>query len=190
MAMATFFLCLSLLELGLSQEPSAEMLSELIPASFPTQDLSRYTVRYLSQASGSADSEACLRQQPPLSGANATQQSCSTIRYSLSGGNRTGTMFFGNSYLILVVSKGRYPYIGNIQLWGFSNIIVAKNPLEANETVFMCDQKNYTGYNNMYFVDAKNIAFIGITFSNCGPFSPGFTFTNASNTVIDGCSFR
>ncbi len=179
----------SLVALGGSQ-PSAELLSSLIPARFPNRDLSRYTIRYLSQSSSSADSEACLQPQPPQGEANSTLQSCSTIRYSLSGGERSGTTFYNTSYLILVVSPGRYPYNGTIKLIDFSNIIIAKNPLEADEAVFMCHSKHSRIYNNLFFEGAENIALLGMTFSNCGPLSTGITIRDADNTVINSCIFK
>ncbi len=186
-------LLLGLLAFGGSSppQPSAEeMLNGLIPARFsPRGDLSSYTIHYLSQSSSSADSEACLQPQPPQGEANSTLQSCSTIRYSLSGGERSGTTFYNTSYLILVVSPGKYPYNGTIELIDFSNIIIAKNPLEEDEVVFMCDGKD-DQFNNMYFRVADNIALLGITFSNCGPLSAGITIRKANNVVIDGCSFK
>ena len=178
---------LPLVALGSVSPLSAEMLNALVP----TCDFSHYTIRYLSQTPSSADSEACLQPQTPQPEANnASLQSCSTIRYSLSGGNRTGRTFFNTSYLILIVSQGRYSYNKTIVLRYFSNIIIAMNPLEKGKAVFVCASKTYRSFNNLYFEEAENIALLDITFSNCGPVSTGISIINTNNIVIDGCTFK
>lgn len=194
-ALLSVSLCFPLTTLGsvAPLQPPAGVLSELIPESFPDKELSSYTIRYLSQSSSSADSEACLGPQPPQGEANSTLQSCSSVRYSLSGGSRTGITFFNISYLILLVSSGAYSYGNNaIKLMDISNVIIARNPLETDEAqaVFMCESKQYSMFNNLFFQDSENIAFLNMTFSNCGPYVAGLALMGADNTVIDNCTFK
>lgn len=176
------FFCLPLLAFGNYLPPalSDEMLRTFIPSG---SDLSRYTVRYLSQASGSVDSEACLQPpSPQVEEPNATVQSCNSTRYSLSGGSDI-------NYLILIVSPARetYSLVKGIELTGFRSIIIAKNPMEragdANEVIFECEGEHY----GIYFKEVGEVNLMGVMFSNCGP---GVVISHVETAILDKCTFR
>lgn len=163
-------------------------LSTFIPASFPPAEA--YTVRYLSQHNdGGMDSQACLQLTQREANSRVDPASCHTVRYSLTG-QSVGTNFSGVHYLILLVSPGVYFYGDTIVLRDSSNIIIAQNPLfNSGEVVFKCENFS-TEFNNLFFQDTENVALIGITFSHCGPRSPGIGILNVTNAIFKDCTFK
>ena len=157
----------------------------LIPTSFPQAEV--YTTRYLSQLTdGGFNSQACLQLEN-----NSTQDPvhCHSVRYSLTG-QSVGTRFSGIRYLILLVSPGVYSYGQTIALMDSSNIIIARNPLsDSGEAIFRCENIS-TEFNNLFFQDVENVALIGLTFSHCGPRSPGIGIDNVTNAIFKDCIFK
>ena len=178
-----FYFSLPLLAAGLT----AEMARELISSSFPgsDQDASLYTVRYLSQQppAGSEDGPACLQDQLHNGPTNITY--CNTLRYSLTG-QMSDVEAYNISHLVVVVSPGTYVY-KKMELYNSSNIIIAG--IGDGEVVLRCEGYSHE-HNNIYIASASNLAFVGATFSHCGPLSPGLSIQFAVNITVDGCTFR
>ena len=152
-----FALCLPLRALSL-ELLTGEVLSDLLNASFPGQNLSSYTIRYLSQSSGN-DTETCLNGTYP--------QSCNSVGYSLTGKLSGRGSDIHN--LILLVSPGEYSLLSDgVRVRDSSNIIIMA-PHGPGDIVFMCDSSSTRLFKNLYFENVTNIALVGITFTNCGP---------------------
>ena len=178
---------------------TAEILTELIPTSFPgsDQDASLYTVRYLSQQppAGSEDGPACLQDQLHNGPTNITY--CNTLRYSLSRNDSdSNSQRVQNSYLLLLVSPGIYPYghgvSENIDLLHSRNVIIAKNPLLPGEleVVLQCATLNSDNFNNLYMRGVANVALLGLTFARCGQKSNALAIVEGENVTIESCTFR
>lgn len=180
------------------------------PESFPDQDISQYTVRYVSP--NGQDTEGCLQSQPyppPSVGcqspdsAESAVMPCRSIGYSLL--ERCAGLDYMitdctaeiTSNLITLFYPGTYGYYDNLSvvLQNYSNLVIGKVPsckTSQEEVVFSCNR--YTDeeglYNNLYFISAVNLAMDGIVFSRCGPYSPGAAMLNTTNATITNCEFR
>ncbi len=167
----------------------AGLASEIIPPSFPLQDPSQYTTRYLSMSDG-MDSEDCLDGQPyysSITGPDSVQY-CNTLNYSLLGNSSD---IYNVSNLILLVSPGVYDYgRTGLKLRLSSNLIIAKNPLKTGEVIFTCISYTTDVRNDLYIRYLENIALRGITFSSCGNFSSGVFLRVGENLLIDTCIFE
>ena len=176
-AKAIISLCLPLLTVGLAEDSTRE----LIPPSFPSQDPSNYTIRYLSQLG--SDEEACLSSQN-----SSSIQYCRTIRYALTG-QSSGVRSYDIHNLIMLVSPGTYFYNMTIEIYNSSSIVIAKDPELQGEAVFSCIEYS-SSFNNIYFQDVEGIALWGLTVSRCGPRSSGMTMSILTNLRVYNCTFR
>jgi hypothetical protein len=177
---------------------TAEMVGELVTSRFPErdQDVSLYTVRYVSQ-NDSEDSAACLENQLYRNSSDVSY--CRTLRYSLSSNHSSGDApYIVNSYLILLVSPGRHPYSSgsnvSLDIMQSRNIVIAKNSLVVkpgvSEAELHCIVPNPVHFNNMYMADVQNVAMIGLTFTSCGQRSNALTIMDGENIIVENCTVR
>ena len=158
---------------------------QLIPQEFPQSPDQQYDIRYL--AIGGSDSDDCLSSQPyPY---NLSVVPCGTLRYALTGGYLLTTE--NKSNVILLVLPGEYVY-GNISiiLHNFRNIIVKKLPGSEGEVIFYCQQYLMDSFNNFYITSSDYIALQELTFTMCGPLSPGMATNEVNHLLIMNCVYR
>lgn len=161
--------------------------SQFIPPDFPNQNISDYSLRYLSV--NGTDAPGCLQSQPYPYSDDA--EPCGTLRYALTGGYRHITD--NGSNIILLVLPGRYAH-GNVTIWmnNYRNIVVRKIPgfdLD-DEVVFYCERFLQDDFNNFYFTRSEHIVLQELVFTKCGPRSPGMATKQVSNLLITNCVYR
>ena len=183
MKLHTYPLVLFLLVLGFSRA------SDVIPDKFPLRDLSRYTVRYLSESGN--DTQSCLSSQlyllDPL--AASTTLHCGSLIYALTGGQHFRSD--DKSNVIVLILPGIYT-MGDrgIEIYDFQNIILSKVPDPYGEVVIKCTRMLEDNYNNFFVVRALNFALTGIVFTKCGTYSTPVRLQDSSNAIIKDCTFR
>lgn len=179
----------------------------ILPESFPDQDISQYTVRYVSP--NGQDTEECLQSQPyppPSEGCQppSTESGvtpCRSIGYSLLERCDGVNYFVTNCTaqvtrnLITFFYPGTYGYYDNLSvvLFDYNNVMIRKVPschTSQDEVEFSCNVFTEKLYNNLYFSNVTNLAMDGIVFSRCGPYSPGAAMINTTNATITNCEFR
>lgn len=169
--------------------PGFSRASDIIPDKFPLRDLSRYTVRYLSE-SGS-DTKSCLSTQlypPDPLAANSTLH-CESLIYALTGGQHFRSD--DKSNVIVLILPGIYT-MGDrgIEIYDFQNIILSKMPGTSGEVVIKCTRMLEDNYNNLFIVRALNFALTRIVFTKCGSYSTPVRLQDSSNAIINDCTFR
>jgi len=165
----------------------------IIPLTFPQQDVSSYTIRYLSQTHGS-DVEACHSNQSYLAPL-ANVSACQSLGYAIikltpeeEGSNKV----FGFNNTIVLVSPGVYSYggSGGIEIHESSGVILAKDPRYEGEVVFSCESLNETNLNNLFFYQVKHVALVGITGVKCGLLNANVVFQLCTSITVSQCTFR
>ena len=169
--------------------PGSSRASDIIPDKFPLRDVSRYTVRYLSESGN--DTESCLSSQlyPPDPLAASATLHCGSLIYALTGGQ-----YFRSddkSNVIILILPGSYT-LGDrgIEIYDFQNIILSKMPGTFGEVVVKCTRMLEDHYNNFFVVRALNFALTGIVFTKCGSYSTPVRLQDSSNAIIKDCTFR
>ena len=160
---------------------------ELIPTTFPLQNPSSYTIRYLSMSGN--DTEKCLETQPfPYK--ETDSEPCGSLRYALTD-KHYDLMSYNQSNLIVLILPGRYGY-GNVTIWMnyYENIVVRKLPDAEGEVVFHCSEYLNSSYNNLYFVFSRYLYFRELVFTECGPWSHAMSSLAAAHMVIEDCVYR
>ena len=134
---------------------------EIIPEGFPVEDLSQYTVRYLSEEGN--DTDSCLSNQayPPL---DNTTKYCGSLIYTLTRGYQYETKDVTD--LIILILPGSY-LIGDegIKIVRYHNIFLSKMPDTFGEVVLKCKKFLEDGFNNLHVVFAVNFSLYGIVFT-------------------------
>lgn len=180
MAFRALWILLSLLATANCQWP--------IPPHFTSQNMSNYTVRYLSM--DGMDGEDCrVNQAFPYDEAQASP--CRTLRYAITGGHKYMTDNVTN--VIVLVLPGKYSY-GDVSIWlnHAENVAVRRLPdaeLEG-EAILNCTDFLESSYNNFYFVRSNYVHLEGLVFTECGPHSHALSFRLISFLVIANCTFR
>ncbi len=161
---------------------------ELIPSHFTNQNISQYSVRYLSMVG--SDGQACLRSQPfPYD--RIQVQPCRSLRYAVTGGNEYMTNNVSN--VIVLVLPGKYSY-GNVSIWlNYAENVAVRKVLSTEiegEAILNCTEFLPTSYNNFYFVYSNYVLLEGLVFTECGPHSHALSFHVISFLILTNCTFR
>ena len=181
--------------------------SSYFPEGFSGADFSQYTVRYVSESG--EDSEACLQSQPYTEPSReerclqedslpATITPCRSIGHSLleycNFINHTDCTARVTSNLMILIYPGVYEYAENysIIVSNYTNLIIRKLPLceDDRKVMLSCAKLTEELYNNLYVISSANLAIDGITFSRCGPKSPGAAMFDVHDATITNCNFR
>lgn len=182
MELHTYLLALLLLT------PRLSRTSDIIPDNFPLRDLSRYTVRYVSESGN--DTASCLSNQlyPPDLLSSATLH-CGSLVYALTSGHHFRSD--DKSNVIVLIFPGSYT-MGDrgIEIYDFRNIILSKMPGASGEVVIKCTRMLEDNYNNLFIVRALNFALTGIVFTECGSYSTPVRLQDSSNAIVRDCTFR
>lgn len=153
----------------------------------PVDNLSEYTVRYLSEDGN--DTESCLSDQgyTPLN--NTIVEYCGSLIYALTSDYNNESSNVTN--LVLVILPGQYT-IGEqgIKIDRYENIFLTKMPGTVGEVVFRCFQFLPEDFNNLYVVRGVNISLNSIVFTECGSFDSPVRFQHSLNVTISNCTFR
>ncbi len=162
---------------------------QLIPQIFQDRDIEQYDIRYLAvnDSNDTIDSIECLSSQPyPYSDSVVP---CGTLRYALTGGDSLATE--NGSNVILLVMPGEYTYGDvTILLQNFRNIVVKKLTGYEGTVVFRCQKRLVDSYNNFYITSSDYIVLQELTFSMCGPLSPGMATKEVNHLLIIDCVYR
>ncbi len=160
----------------------------LIPPHFTSQNISDYTVRYLSM--DGEDAEACQTSQPFPYDVDRGKP-CRTLRYAITGGHAYMTDDVTN--VIVLVLPGKYSY-GDVSIWlnYAENVAVQRIPGAGweGEAILNCTEFLLSSYNNFYFVYSNQLLLDGLVFTECGPHSHALSFHVVSSMVINNCTFR
>ena len=161
-------------------------LTQIIPASFPYQDINQYTVRYISKDGN--DSESCLSNQ--VNSSSSVIQYCRTLQFAVTE-NVTNAEVTGVANMVLLLLPGEYTLgIKGIELHNAQNIVVRKVPGVGGEVVLSCEAYDERNFNN-FFVNASNyVSFEGLVLNRCGPRSPAIRTVNTGGVVVKECVFR
>lgn len=166
----------------------------LFPTNFSSNvNISDYTVRY-AKYDGGRDVEACLENQsyPP----DNSTSFCKTVAYSLSEGCNDNTSTCNctrrvSRNLIVLIYPEQYRFDeGGTILCYFENLLIKKYPSAAGDVIISCGVYTEKFFNNLYVIHANNYAIDGITFSHCGPKSPGTAMDNVTNAIFTNCIFE
>ncbi len=163
--------------------------STVIQDGIPVNNLSDYTVRYLSEDGN--DTKSCLSDQgysrSPLN--NATVEYCGSLIYTLTGDYKNESSNITN--LVVIIQPGQYT-IGDqgIKIIRYKNIFLTKMPDTVGEVVFKCFQFLEDDFNNLYIVRGVNISLNGIVFTECGSFDSPVRLQHTLNVTISNCTFR
>ena len=162
--------------------------STVIQDGIPVNNLSEYTVRYLSEDGN--DMESCLSDQgySPLNNSR-TVEYCGSLIYALTGGYKNESSNAAN--LVVVIQPGQYD-IGDqgITILRYENIFLTKMPGIVGEVIFKCSQFLEDSFNNIYVVHGVNISLNSIVFTECGSFSSPLRLQHTLNVTISNCTFR
>lgn len=163
--------------------------STVIQDGIPTNNLSDYTIRYLSKDGN--DTESCLSDQgyytSPLN--SATVEYCRSLIYALTGDYRNESSSITN--LVVIIRPGQYN-IGEqgIKIDRYKNIFLTKMPGTVGEVVFKCFKYLEEDFNNLYVVRSVNISMNGIVFTECGSYDSPVRLQHTLNVTISNCTFR
>ena len=159
----------------------------IIQDGIPVNNLSEYTVRYLSEDGN--DTDNCLSDQgyPPLS--NATIEYCRSLIYTLTGDYKNESS--NVSDLVIIILPGRY-LIGElgIKIIDYRNIFLTKMPGAIGEVVFRCFRFLEESFNNLFVVFGVNISLNNIVFTECGSYGSPVRFQHTLNITVSNCTFR
>ena len=161
--------------------------STVIQDGIPVNDLSEYTVRYLSEDGN--DTKSCLSDQGYSTLNSSTVEYCGSLIYTLTGDYKNSSSNVIN--LVVVIRPGQYT-IGDhgIKIDRYENIFLTKMPGTVGEVVFKCFQYLEEGFNNLYVVRGVNISLNGIVFTECGSFDSPVRLQHTLNVTISNCTFR
>lgn len=168
-----------------------------IPDNLTTEDLSTYTIRYLS--TDGRDTEACLSSAQDIQVNSSTSipsdtiQYCGSLLYALTGGNTSLFENDGNNarrIMVLVTPGVHLIGEGGIILSHYQSIILSKTPDASGEVVFKCNGFLEAGYNNLYFFYTRNVILNEIVFTECGSFISPVNIQLAANVTVSKCVFR
>lgn len=163
----------------------------VIQDGLPVNDLSQYTIRYLSETEGS-DTDSCLSNQiyPPDSRQdNTTTVYCGSLIYALTGGymNKSSNI----SYLVVIILPGNYSIgEGGIEIDFVDNIFLTKMPGASGEVIIKCSRFLEDSFNNLFLQIGRNISMNGIVFSECGSYGSPVRIQHTLNATISNCTFR
>ena len=163
--------------------------SIVIQDGIPANNLSDYTVRYLSEDGN--DTESCLSDQgysrSPLN--SATIEYCGSLIYALTGDYKNESSNITN--LVVIIRPGQYT-IGDrgIKIDRYENIFLTKMPGTVGEVVFKCFKYLEEDFNNLYVVRGVNISLNGIVFTECGSYDSPVRLQHTLNFTISNCIFR
>ena len=159
----------------------------VIQDGIPMNNLSEYTVRYLSGDGN--DTESCLSDQgyTPLN--NTIVEYCGSLIYALTGDYKNESSNVAN--LVVVILPGQYT-IGDhgIKIDRYENIFLTKMPGTVGEVVFRCFQFLSEDFNNLYVVRGINISLNSIVFTECGSYDSPVRLQHSLNVSISNCTFR
>ena len=161
--------------------------STVIQDGLPVNNLSEYTVRYLSEDGN--DTQSCLSDQgfSPLN--NQTVEYCGSLVYALTGDYKKESS--NVTHLVVVIFPGQYS-MGDegIKIDRYENIFLTKMPGADGEVVFKCFQFLEEDFNNLYIVRGVNISLNNIVFTECGSHDSPVRLQHTLNVTISNCTFR
>ncbi len=204
MAITKFLIVvLLILILVLSLSSCMEWKLLALPEHFSDQNISNYTVRYVSPQG--ADSEECLVSQPynisggcdPRAAGGQVITYCKTVGYGMVG-ECLGSRYIDcqpdvHQNLIVMVATGDVVATDNrttLQAYNFVNFMLARVPECEKELTVSCIRFSEDNYTDIYMQDSWNVAVDRLSFAFCGPLSNGIAFRNVYNNVITNSIFR
>lgn len=161
--------------------------STVIQDGIPVNNLSEYTVRYLSEDGN--DTESCLSDQGYSLLNNVTVDYCGSLIYALTGDYKNESSNVTN--LVVVILPGQYT-IGDqgIKILQYENVFLTKMPGTVGEVVFKCFQFLEESFNNLFVVRGVNISLNSIVFTECGSYNSPVRLQHTLNVTISNCTFR